>query len=46
MWATLLAAAVMASVAGSYLHSGFGLWIDLAFAYAVAALGIPLPECL
>lgn len=42
MWAMLATAAVMASVAGYYLHSGFGLFIDLAFAFGVAALGIPL----
>jgi dienelactone hydrolase len=33
---------VAAFVGGYYLHSGFGLGIDLAFAFAVAALGIPL----
>ena len=42
VWAVLIASAIMAFVGGFYLHSGFGLFLDLAFAYGVAALGIPL----
>ena len=42
MWAILLTAAIAAFVGGYYLHSGFGLGIDLAFAFVVAALGIPI----
>jgi dienelactone hydrolase len=41
-WAVVATAALAAFVGGYYLHSGFGRWIDLAFAFAVAALGIPL----
>ncbi|MDQ2950114.1 MAG: hypothetical protein M3Y27_29950, partial [Acidobacteriota bacterium] len=41
-WA-ILATAVWAAVIGALnLHSGFGLSVDFAFAFAVAALGIPL----
>ena len=42
VWAFLIAGFCAAAIGGYYLDSGFGLWIDLAFAFAVAALGIPL----
>src|SRR5258708_14403359 len=41
-WALLALAIWAVAVGGSTLHSGFGMAIDLAFAVAIAALGIPL----
>ena len=41
-WAVIAAAAWAAVVGGIYLQSGFSRWIDLPFACAIAALGIPL----
>ncbi|HEV8040663.1 MAG TPA: hypothetical protein VGP62_17460 [Bryobacteraceae bacterium] len=41
-WAVIAAAAWAAIVGGIYLESGFSRWIDLPFAIAVAAIGIPL----
>src|SRR5580658_1393222 len=41
-WAVIAAAIWAAIVGGIYLESGFGRWIDFLFAFAVAALGIPL----
>jgi dienelactone hydrolase len=41
-WAAVLVALWIAIVGGIYLKSGFGLTLDLAFALAVAALGVPL----
>jgi len=42
VWASLAAAAVAAFIGAYYFQSGFGLWVDFAFVFAVAALGIPL----
>jgi dienelactone hydrolase len=42
IWGALLVALWIAIVAGAYLQSGFGLGIDLAFTFLVAALGLPL----
>jgi len=42
VWGVLAAALWAAVIGGHYLESGFGPWIDYAFAFAVAALGIPL----
>ena len=42
LWGAILLALSIAIVGGLYLQSGFGLAIDLAFALAVAALGVPL----
>jgi dienelactone hydrolase len=41
-WAVIAAAAWAAIVGGIYLESGFGRWIDFLFAFAIAAIGIPL----
>jgi dienelactone hydrolase len=41
-WGAVLVALWIAIVGGIYLKSGFGLTLDLAFALAVAALGVPL----
>jgi dienelactone hydrolase len=41
-WAIVAAAAGTAIIGGLYLESGFGRWIDFPFAFAVAAIGIPL----
>src|SRR5581483_8732043 len=45
-WALLASAAIVAFVGGYYLRSGFGLAIDLAFAFLIAGLGIPLAALL
>jgi hypothetical protein len=42
IWAAQITAAVAALIGGYYLHSGFGLWIDLVFAFAVGALVVSL----
>jgi uncharacterized membrane protein YhdT len=41
-WAVIAAAVWAAIVGGIYLESGFSRWIDFPFAFAVAAIGIPL----
>src|SRR5258708_6360663 len=41
-WALFALAIWAVAVGGSTLHSGFGMGIDLAFAAAIALLGIPL----
>lgn len=41
-WGAIAVAVWIAIVGGIYLKSGFGLAIDLAFALAVAALGVPI----
>ena len=41
-WAIIAAAAWAAVVGGIYLESGFSRWIDFPFAFAIAAIGIPL----
>jgi dienelactone hydrolase len=41
-WGAIAVALWIAIVGGIYLKSGFGLGIDLAFALAVAGLGVPL----
>ncbi len=41
-WAMVASAAGAAVVGADTLHSGFGWWADAAFAFAVAAVGIPL----
>jgi len=42
LWATLGACLVALIVGGINLKSGFGLWVDLAFLFAAAAVGLPL----
>jgi dienelactone hydrolase len=42
IWGALAVGFVTAIIGGYYLHSGFGLWVDLLFAIAVAGIGIPL----
>jgi hypothetical protein len=41
-WAARMTGAVAAIIGGYYLRSGFGLWIDLLFAFAVGALVVSL----
>jgi dienelactone hydrolase len=41
-WALIATAAIVAFIGGYYLDSGFGVGVDLAFAFGIAALGIPL----
>ena len=42
LWGVLVTVVAAAIAGGYYLHSGFGLWIDLAFALAIAGVGIPI----
>lgn len=42
VWGVAVVAAATAIVGGYYVQTGFGLWVDFLFAFAVAALGIPL----
>lgn len=42
VWAVLITAALAAFIGGCYLHSGFGLAVDLAFAFAIGLIGIPI----
>src|ERR1700722_4129720 len=42
VWGAIAVALWIAIVDGSYLQSGFGLGVDVAFALVVAALGVPL----
>jgi hypothetical protein len=42
VWGALAVAIFIAVVGGTYLQSGFGLGIDIAFALTIAALGVPL----
>ena len=42
LWGAFLVAFAIALVGGIYLQSGFGLAIDLAFAFTVALLGVPV----
>ena len=41
-WAVIAAAVWAAIIGGIYLQSGFSRWIDFPFAFAFAAIGIPL----